>query len=620
MDADKLVQALAVAWNGVQLYPDPKAVPSFVQAVEAVGGFADVHVTLTIGVDGFEAGGHTTTVENRAADRLAQKLFAERIETLTVVSVPEPDEIIGFFTVLDEEPGGLDLDFPIRLQLAGLTAIQVRAHHLLEDREEEDDPAEDEAAAGRHPDVQALFESGSVHALADQLMEGSPEAAGPQFVDLFRDTYHRVDASDPAGLARVVQTFVDAFFRLDAHYRTVVFGSIMEAHTEEPFRNFLDQLSADELAELGGDTSNAALGLLVEYARVVAEMQGRDPGLVERVLGENEPDARRSVAGTVSTHLANFMKTDAGQSATGESLADQVAALADQPRVGWGVLADLLSIEQRTDRVTRLLRIWVAKLVGAIRTGEFDAASSWLEVLDGTLVDPQLLNGAFNEAATDEVLSILTAGDAEDREVRAGLFEKLSRRAGGRVLEQLASEEDPGRRRALIDIVTEIARVDIRSVLPGLADPRWYVVRNVVIAIGKSGRKAAGEPLARLARHDDHRVRIEALRALLPCLGNGALDHLVAALGDDHVRVRAAASDLLGALEDELVVTALGSALRNETLSVDVRVAVIEALGSRKSDAAREALRAVADSKGRFSSSTRALRAAAREAMRSTNA
>ena len=322
------------------------------------------------------------------------------------------------------------------------------------------------------------------------------------------------------------------------------------------------------------------------------------------------------MAGTVGIHLANFLKLDEAALAAEDSVLDQVAALADQQRVGWSVLSDLFEIEHRGDRVTRLLRIWVAKVTGAIRAKDFAAATDWLNVLEGATLDPQMLEGAYNEAATDEVLAILTAPGDEDRQMRDGLFEQLSRRAGGRVLEQLAAEEDAGRRRMLIEIVTEIARVDIRSVLPGLADPRWYVVRNVVIALGKSGRKAAGEPLARLARHEDHRVRIEALRSLLPCLGNGALDHLVAGLGDDHVRVRAAASDLLGALEDDLVVPALESALGNETLGVEVRVAAIEALGGRSSDSARSVLKTIADSKARFSTSARTLRAAAREAMR----
>ena len=127
---------------------------------------------------------------------------------------------------------------------------------------------------------------------------------------------------------------------------------------------------------------------------------------------------------------------------------------------------------------------------------------------------------------------------------------------------------------------------------------------------------ASNKEVAQLASWPE-RVRIEALRSLVPCLGNGALGHLVAALADDHVRVRAAASALLSSLEDELVVPALNSALLNETLSVEVRVAVIETLGRRTTESALTALRTVAGSKARFSSSARTLRSAARQALRS---
>ncbi len=617
MAAEKFIQALAVAWNGVQLYPDPISVPSFVQAVEAIGAVAADPVVLNVGVDGFEVGGEVVPVANRAADRLVQALFAQRVESLEVAAAPDPEEVIEFFALLEEGNGDLDLDFPARLQLAGSAAIRVRCHELLEDREE-DNTAGPEDVVDRHPDVQALFEQTSISTMADRFMSAdSPDSAASEFVDLYRSSYGRVDRGDATGLERVVQTFVDAFFRLDRDYRAVIFEAVVAARDEEPFRNFLDQLSADELAELGGEVTDSALPLLIEYARVVGEMQGRDPGLVERVMGEREADTRGAVAGMVGMQLASFVKLDATSAGPVALVAEEVAGLQDGPQVGFGILTDLFGLEHRTERVARLLRIWVAKVGGAIQAKDFRSAASWLEVIDGATVDKQLLDGAYYEAATDDVLAVLTAPGDSDRAERAVLFEKLSRRAGARVIEQLATEEDPGRRRMLIDIVTEIARVDIGSVLPGLTDPRWYVVRNVATALGKSGRKAAGEPLARTARHDDHRVRIEALRSLVPCLGNGALDHLVGALADDHVRVRAAASALLSSLEDELVVPALNSALLNETLSVDVRVAVIETLGRRTTESALTALRTVAGSKARFSSSARTIRSAARQALRS---
>lgn len=622
MDAEKLVQALSVAWGGVHLYPDPLAVPAFLKAVETIGDYADQPLVLTVTVDGFGYRNEPVSAPQGATDRLVQALFSQRVESLTVTSRPTPEEVAAFFAQVEAEDDPLELDLPTRLQLAGTTAVQVRCQDLLEERDEDEEEEPDESAIDRHPDVQALFETDSVRTVADRIMAApSPDVAATEFIELYRTACDRLTEGDPAGLERVVQTFVDAFFRLEHHYRTVVFEAIVDLREETEFQNFIDQFSGDELAELAGDINDSALPLLVEYARVVSEMAGRDPGLVDQVMGERDrADARGAVAGTVGIHLANFLKDGAAGGPSSDALAAEVAGLPDAPRVGWGVLADLFSIEGRSERVGRLLRIWVAKLTRAIREREFLDAVEWMRVANEAELDSRLLDDAYGLAASDEMLEILTGADDDHRAERDELLARLSRRAGGRVIEQLATEEDPGRRRMLIDVVTEIARVDIRSVLPGLNDPRWYVVRNVVIAFGKSGRKAAGEPLSRLIQHEDHRVRIEALRALLPCLGDTSVDHLITALGDEHVRVRAAATDLLGTIDDEVVVPALTSAVGDETRSIDIRVAAVEALGGRGDGEARAILEQVADSKARFSSSARALRTAARDALRSGHA
>ncbi len=620
MDAEKLVQALSAAWSGVQLYPDPVAVPAFVKAVDTIGEFADSSLVLTVTVDGFEAGSELLPVSHSATHRLVQALFAKSVESLVVAAPSSPEELIRCFAIVEEESDDeFGLDLPTRMELAGITSIRFRCHDLLEDREEDEEEEKTQAELDRHPEVEALFEADSVQRIADRAMAAaSPELAAIEFVSMYRASYERLGDGDPAGLERVVQTFVDALFKLEHHFRARVFEAVIEAREELPFQHFLDQFSVDELAELGGQIRDSVLPLLLEYARVVSEMQGRDPGMVEQIMGEgNGADARGAVADSVGVHLANFLSSDTTDSEQVAALAEEVAGLVDGHNRGWLVLGDLFAIEHRGDRLRRLLRIWAAKVSDAIRTRAFADAVEWVNILPRAELDPRLLDDAYRQAATDEILEILTAEGAEDRATREELLGQLSRRAGKRVLEQLATEEDPGRRRLLIDIVTEIARVDIRSILPGLNDPRWYVVRNVAIALGKSGRRAAGEPLGRLVRHEDHRVRIEALRALFPCLGNASVDHLVSALADDHVRVRASATDLLNALDDEVVIPALSSAVGNETLSVEARVAVIEALGNRTDEAARGMLKQMAETRSRFSSSARALRAAAREALRS---
>ena len=620
MEAEKLVQALAVGWGGVQLYPDPPAVPAFISAVETIGEFADSSLVLTVGVEGFSTESGPVFCSHSAAERLAQALFAKRIEALEILSPPTPEELTRFFQLVAHDSVELDQDLPALMLAEGMNAIEVRSRDLLEERGE-DQEIMSEPATERHPDVQAMFEEGSVRQMGERIMALSPAtSAASEFVKSYRQAYGLVDAGDPAGLQRVAQTFVDAFFRLDHDYRTAVFEAVLDVRVEAPFRNFLDQFSADELSDLAGAVDNSALPLLEEYARVVTEMQGRDPGLVKQVMGAGTTNARRAVAGTVGIHLARFLDNDSGGEGGIDAIAAEVEALNQEPREGWLVLGDLFTIENRTERLRRLLRIWVAKLGAAIKSKAFPEAFAWLGVLDGVDVESSLLDDAYDQVVTEQVMEILTDSDAPHREIRDRLLLDLAGHAGDRILEQLAVEEDPGRRRMLIDIVGEMARVDLHSILPGLSDSRWYVVRNLAIALGRSGRKAAGEPLARLTRHEDHRVRIEALRALLPCVGSAAVGQLVAALADEHIRVRGAAIYLLATLDDDVVIPALRDALSDVDRPIGVRVAAIEALGRREDGESRELLEEMAQSRARLSASARALRAAARGALRSDHA
>ena len=110
------------------------------------------------------------------------------------------------------------------------------------------------------------------------------------------------------------------------------------------------------------------------------------------------------------------------------------------------MLSDLFAIEERNDRLRRMLRIWVAKMNQALKSKAFPEAIAWLDVVRQTELDPRLVDEAYNQLASDENLEILTTGESGDSGLRDELLQELSHRAGDRVLERLATEEDPGRR------------------------------------------------------------------------------------------------------------------------------------------------------------------------------
>ena len=83
------------------------------------------------------------------------------------------------------------------------------------------------------------------------------------------------------------------------------------------------------------------------------------------------------------------------------------------------------------------------------------------------------------------------------------------------LLDALASSGSRATRRKLLDRLAGAA-VDIRSsVATRLDDPRWYVQRNMLVLLARSGRVPEGFSAARWTAHEDPRVRIEAVRLQL---------------------------------------------------------------------------------------------------------
>jgi len=69
-----------------------------------------------------------------------------------------------------------------------------------------------------------------------------------------------------------------------------------------------------------------------------------------------------------------------------------------------------------------------------------------------------------------------------------------------------------------------------------LNDPRWYVQRNMLVLLQRSGRVPAGFSAGPWTRHDDPRVRTEAIRLQL-AQSSEKVDGIRAALDDHDPRV-----------------------------------------------------------------------------------
>ena len=82
------------------------------------------------------------------------------------------------------------------------------------------------------------------------------------------------------------------------------------------------------------------------------------------------------------------------------------------------------------------------------------------------------------------------------------------------LLEALAAEPDRARRLRLIELAASLGPAIVPETRRLLADPRWYVVRNMVLLLRRVHDKTAMSEILRCADHADLRVRLEAIRAL----------------------------------------------------------------------------------------------------------
>ena len=110
----------------------------------------------------------------------------------------------------------------------------------------------------------------------------------------------------------------------------------------------------------------------------------------------------------------------------------------------------------------------------------------------------------------------------------------------------LLGDLETGRvRRRLIELVVERCHTHWTVLLPLLDDSRWYLVRNIVLILGRVGNRLIASSLHRALEHQDYRVRKEALTALDRLDPERAATDLERALGDEERRIRIFAAQTL---------------------------------------------------------------------------
>lgn len=343
-------------------------------------------------------------------------------------------------------------------------------------------------------------------------------------------------------------------------------------------------------------------------------VDGRSPGL--SVAGDPLAKGRTALDAALLTETDPTLAVRIGA---------EVAGNGDPRSIAIRVLRDLLAVETRPDRFRRLLRMWADEVRAAVERNDFAAADAWVGALLTAPTYPRGLDGvvatAIDELATDEVLEdlVVRVTESGDAPGAAGLIGGLGPWMVPYLIRQMAADEPVVHRRRLIEYLGWVGRRDVRLLSARVADPRWFIVRNVAIALGRTGRATAVCALAGLTGHADERVRVEALRSLAALDREETVDRIAASLGDAASRVRHAALSLLRANPSPRVVPALVAAVDRKGLDAATARRIVAVLAERVGPEAVAALRTVAGRRSPVGAG-RAARDAARRALRDREA
>lgn len=162
--------------------------------------------------------------------------------------------------------------------------------------------------------------------------------------------------------------------------------------------------------------------------------------------------------------------------------------------------------------------------VRALQASRFAQAIAMIRAIRELAADPsqaerrQPLDEFVEQLADARTLAALVAASRQPGgppfvQVQS-LVLALGASAAHGLLEALAAEPDRVRRLRLIELAASLGPAIVPETRRLLADPRWYVVRNMVLLLRRVHDKTAMSEILRCADHPDLRVRLEAIRAL----------------------------------------------------------------------------------------------------------
>ncbi len=620
-----MANALGTAWATYQLYPDPSGHVGFDRALGDLAESLDIK-QLEVGPRTFLWDQSEVPSTHGGVERIVERLFANSIAAVRFVSPPNAKDLVALFEVIHQTPAELEDQggAAAGLRNAGVHSIRLLERRILRDEDTKNEQLEDETDGP----ADVLDYKGDPEALAAFLLTTAGEDSSA-LASLVIDRYSRaLGAIDQQGVwehEEIVHTFVDMFFYFPPRYQAPLISELLARQHEPLFRIFLDQFASHEINELAGLLDPQAHPLLLEYARIAGKDDDRGNEIFN-LLKETAPG--ESVNTMVDRRIAAVLAPGSVKgNASGSSALARLAHLRrDSPTntmTGVGVVQRLLSVAESDADTNRVLRIWAGKTAAAIRHRDLESALIWLRGVSdpGSAADDpagpasQALQRVIEMHVVVELVEALR--DAPDSTAGTELLRRLAPHLTDHLIELLGREEDLGRRRELVAMVVEVSHDNPARVVAHLDDPRWYLVRNLAIVLGRCRHPDMVHHLLPLTRHPEARVRREALRTIYSLARHTDIKPFIDGLVDLDESVRTAAATILHTCKDGKLVPALEALLASQA-DTNVKLEIVALLGAQPTSDAHAALERQAQGGSGGRGVTRTVRNAARQILQNT--
>lgn len=242
--------------------------------------------------------------------------------------------------------------------------------------------------------------------------------------------------------------------------------------------------------------------------------------------------------GELSAMLAAPSDAEGTGGAGEEELAAQCSDEAID-RAASEVLIEVLGAGSQTEEFRLSLANRLREFAAAfVETGRFQDALNIYNALSAEAAPEEALNFFHSQEFLSPLTEAFKLWGRKTREEAARLALALRPQVIRPLLEALSGESSAGTRRYLLSLLGELGEEVVEEAVKMLEDSPWYVQRNMLYLLRTSGGEKYATQARKFARHENAKVRMEAVMTLLHFGAPEAASHIISYLQGQDAEAR----------------------------------------------------------------------------------